>query len=515
MTRTRTTALVAMAVAAATALAACTSASTTGGTGGNGGSGGGDINDLNAGVFLDVTSWDPANADIGFDGPYLSAVYDPLVSLDADGKPAPGLATSWDWSTDRLTLTAHLRDGVKFDDGQVFDAKAAVANLKHLKEGVRSSQAYLNVSGFEAKDDKTVEIKLSKRDDALLYFMGLGRSWMVSPAAIDGNKLNDGPVGSGPYAYDKANSAPQQQYVFTKKASHWDTATYPFNKVTLFPITDQTASFNAMLSGQLNMQFANSANNPKAQENGWNVASKPSSWVGVQFADRTGAQVKALGEQKVRQAISYAFDASGILKAVGNGAGTQTTQLWPSFSQVYDKAMNDKYKTDMAKAKSLLAEAGYANGFSVKMPMSPIFQAWQPAANQTFGDLGIKVEWVDMAMPDYQKNAPTYPMFLAVIAMDGDDMATLTDQVTSKQWYNPNPSVDAFPEVKALVEKAENAEPGAAQTAALKELNTKLVDLAWWNVWYQADNTYFSVKGIKVTPVTGMMFPTLKFIQRG
>ncbi|MFD1050592.1 hypothetical protein ACFQ1S_36235 [Kibdelosporangium lantanae] len=169
----------------------------------------------------------------------------------------------------------------------------------------------------------------------------------------------------------------------------------------------------------------------------------------------------------------------------------------------------------MAKAKQLLGDAGYPNGFSVKMPMSPIFQAWQPAANQTFGELGIKVEWQDMAMPDYQKNAPTYPMFLAVIAMDANDMATLTDQVTSAQWYNPNPSVDKFPEVQQLVDQVQQAEPGPAQTALLKRLNTKLVDLAWWDVWYQANNTYFSVKGITVTPITGMMFPTLRFIQRG
>ncbi|WP_026425663.1 ABC transporter substrate-binding protein [Actinokineospora inagensis] len=514
MTRTRTSALVAIA-AVATALAGCTSAgdSSSGGSGGS--SGGSDITDLKAGVFLDVTSWDPANADIGFDGPYLSAVYDPLVSLDNSAKPAPALAKSWDWSTDRLTLTFHLRDDVTFDDGTKFDSAAAVANLEHLKSGVRSSQAYLNVSSFAAKDATTVEAHLSKRDDALLYFMGLGRSWMASPKAITANSLADGPAGSGPYTYDKGASQPQGQYVFHKKDKHWDSATYPFTNVTLFPITDQTASFNAMLSGQLNMQFGNAANNQKAKDNNWNTASKAASWVGVQFADRTGAQVKALGEQKVRQAIALAFDAAGILKAVGNGSGTATTQLWPVDSPVYDASQNDKYKTDMAKAKQLLADAGYANGFSVKMPMSPIFQAWQPAANQTFGDLGVKVEWVDMAMPDYQKNAPTYPMFLAVIAMDSDDMATLTDQVTSKQWYNPNPAVDAFPEVKALVDQVQNAEPGQAQTDLLKQLNAKLVDLAWWDVWYQADNTYFSVKGIKVTPITGMMFPTLKFIQRG
>ncbi|MFI9815630.1 ABC transporter substrate-binding protein [Saccharothrix variisporea] len=509
MTSRRTSALVAAALVAVGALAGCTSA------GGGGTAAGADTGELKAGVFLDVTSWDPASADIGFDGPYLSAVYDPLVALDKDGKPVPALATKWEWSADRLTLTADLRQGVTFEDGQKFDAAAAVANIQHLKAGVRSGQAYLNVASASAKDEDTVEIKLSKRDDALLYQMGLGRSWMASPAAIQSGALANGPVGSGPYTYDKAGSTPQSQYVFTKKQNHWDTATYPFPTVRLFPITDQTASFNAMLSGQLNVQFANAANLPKAKENGWNIASRAASWVGVQYADRTGAQVKALGDKRVRQAISHAFDAAGILNAVGNGSGTVTNQVFSVDGQVYDKSMNDKYKTDMAKAKALLKEAGYPDGFSVKMPMSPIFAAWQPAANQTFGELGIKVEWQDMAMPDYQKNAPTYPMFLAVIALAGNDMATLTDQVTTAQWYNPTPSVDAYPEVKALVEQVEKAEPGPAQTELLKKLNAELVDEAWWSVWYQADNTYFSVKGITVTPVTGMMFPTLRFIQRG
>lgn len=515
MKRTRKAAFAAAVAAGAVALAGCTSAGNTSDATAAGSSGGGStIDELKAGVFLDVTSWDPASADIGFDGPYLSAVYDPLVELDKDSKPVPGLATSFDWSSDRMTLTMKLRSGVTFDDGTKFDADAAVFNVQHLMAGVRSGQAYVNVASVDKKDDSTIELHMKKRDDALLYFMGLGRSWMASPKAIQDNSLANGPDGSGPYTFDKAASRPQSQYVFHKKANHWDAKTYPFSTVDLLPITDQTASFNAMLSGQLNMQFGNAANLDKAKQNGWNVASKVASWVGLQFADRIGKQVPALGSEQVRQGISYAFDAAGILKAVGNGSGVATDQLFPVGSAVYDKSLDDKYKTDVAKAKQLLTQGGYPNGFSVKMPMSPIFQAWQPAVNQTFGEIGVKVDWVNMSMPDYQKNAPSYPMFVAVIAMDSNDMATLSDQVTTPQWYNPNPGLDANPDVKALVDKIQSADPGQ-QSDLLKQLNQKLVDLAWWDVWYQADNTYFSVKGIKVTPITGMMFPTLKFIQRG
>lgn len=510
MKRTRRAAA-AMAVAAAVALviAGCTS---SGGTGD--GAGGTTVDELKIGTFLDVTSWDPANADIGFDGPYLSAVYDPLVALDADSRPVPALATSWEWSADLRTLTMKLRTDVTFSDGQKFDAAAAVRNLQHLKAGVRSNQAYVNVDAFRAVDAVTLQIAMKKRDDALLYQMGLGRSWMASPAAIEADSLNADPVGSGPYTYDKGQSTKASQYVFTRRDQHWDAATYPFRTVRLFPITDQTASMNAMLSGQLNVNFANAADIGRARENGWNVSSVRASWVGIQFVDRTGTQFKPLGDVRVRQAISHAFDGAAILKAVGNGAGVATNQLFPEGRGIYDAALNSRYATDLGKAKQLLAEAGYPNGFDVTLPMSPIFSAWQPAATQTFTQLGIKVKWQDMSMPDYMKNAPTYPMFLAVIAMSSNDVATVNDHITSTQWYNPRPSVEAFPAIKALVDQIE-ATTGQEQATAIRALNAALVEQAWQNVWYQADNTYFSVKGVTVTPITGMMFPTLRFIQRG
>ncbi|MGY1814652.1 ABC transporter substrate-binding protein [Blastococcus sp. SYSU D00820] len=494
--------------AVAVALAGCTSAAGTGG----GSADGAAIDELKAGVFLDVTSWDPANADIGFDGPYLSAVYDPLVALDEESEPIPALATGWEWSEDRLTLTMDLRDGVTFDDGEAFDADAAVANLQHLKDGVRSGQAYVNVDSVSAVDEDTVELRLRERDDALLYFMGLGRSWMASPAAIAAGTLTDGPVGSGPYTYEQDQSTPASEYVFTKKDEHWDAGTYPFSSVRLFPITDQTASFNAMLSGQLNASFANAENLETAEQNGWNIAQRVASWVGVQFVDRTGERLAPLGDERVRQAIAHAFDAAGILQAVANGAGVVTDQPWSVDGDVHDDSL-DVYDTDMDKARQLLADAGYADGFTVQMPMSPIFQAWQPAADQTLGELGITVEWQDMSMADYQVNAPSYPMFLAVVAMDSNDMATLVSQVTRPQWFNPDPSIEDFPEVAALVAEVQAADP-ADQPELLRELDRTLVELAWWDVWYQAENTYFSVDGITITPITGMMFPTLRFIQR-
>ncbi|MCW5252559.1 MULTISPECIES: ABC transporter substrate-binding protein [unclassified Streptomyces] len=491
---------------AAFAMAACTNTADT--------SSGGAKNDIKIGTLLDVTSWDPAQADIGFDGPYLSAVYDPLVSLDKDSNPVPGLATSWTYSSDRLTLTMKLRSGVKFSDGKPFDAEAALSNLEHLKAGVRSGQTYANVSGFKKVDEGTIALNLKKKDDALLYYMGLGRSWMASPAAIEADSLAKAPVGSGPYTFDTGRSTPGSEYVFTKQSGHWDDKTFPFGSVSVLPIPDPTASFNAMLSGQLDIAYANAADIPRAKENGWNVASDVATWVGIQFTDRTGKELKPLGDVRVRRAINHAFDGAAMLKSVGQGAGVATNQVFPAGRAAYDESLNDRYAFDMDKAKKLMAEAGYADGFKVTLPMSSIFQPWQPSVQQTLGKLGIKVTWKNMSPADYQKNAATYPMFVAVLALDSNPAASVDGRITSQQWFNPNPSVKDFPEVDKLVGKIE-ATTGDAQVPLIRDLNEEITDQAWQDVWYQANNTYFSTKDITVTPITGMMFPTLRFVQRG
>ncbi|MFT3798333.1 ABC transporter substrate-binding protein [Microbacterium sp.] len=471
------------------------------------------VTDLKIGNFLDVTSWDPSLADIGFDGPYLSAVYDALIALDKDGNPIPSFATDWTVADDDLSITLDLKTGVTFSDGSDVDADAVVKSLEYLQQGARSGEAYTHVASFEKVDDDSVKINLTERDDTILYFMGLGRSYIMSPAAIDAGTLAAEPVGSGPYTLDTATSVAGAEYHFTKVADYWDAASYPFTSLAIFPILDATARHNAMLSGQINVNYGDEANLDQAEEQGWNVAQRVSGWVGLQFTDHTGAKLEALGKVEVRQALNYAFDGAGVLAAVGGGAGVATNQVFPDGGDVNDPSLNDTYAYDVAKAKELLASAGESD-LALTMPMSPIFAQWQPAAEQAFKDAGITVTWDDMQQPDYQLNAASYPVFIAFLAMDGNALATVARQVTSVQWFNPEPDYTKVPEVTSIVDTI-NSTRGDEQLAAVKDLNKKLTELAWWSVWYQADNTYYSVKGVQVQPVIGMMFPTLRYITQG
>ena len=500
------------------AVAAVSLALTSCSAGGSGeGSGGGDeaaaVVPLNVGNFLDVTSWDPALADIGFDGPYLSAVYDPLVVDNGKGEPEPALATKWEVSDDFKTITMDLRTDAVFSNGEEFNADAAVKSLEYLKEGVRSQEAYTKVESFEAVDEDTIAIHLTQRDDTILYFMGLGRSYMMAPSAIDDGSLATAPVGSGPYTLSDASVA-GSEYHFDKVADHWAAGDFPFDPLVISPLSDPTAMLNGMEGGQFNVIYGDRTAIDLAKDHGWNVSSGVATWVGLQFTDRAGSTEmgKPLGDVRVRQALNYAFNGPEMLDALAQGEGAATNQVFPDGTAGNVPDLNGLYEYDLDKAKELLADAGYADGFEVKMPMAPPFQPYQASVEQVFGELGIKVTWDEYQFMDYMGNAPTYPMFIGVISMDGNAVATVERQIVNPQWYNPNTGMDDFPEIKAQADKVFAAEPGDAQTAEIEKLNEMVTEEAFYSVWYQANNAYISTSEFTVTPVIGMMFPTLRHI---
>jgi peptide/nickel transport system substrate-binding protein len=468
---------------------------------------------LKIGNFLPVSSWDPAQGGVGFDGPYLSAIYDPLVYVSPSGAPEPALATSWTWSQNDTVLSMKLRGGVTFTDGSAFNADAAVANIEHLAKGTMTSTAYTDMSSVSAAGSNQITITLKQPDSAFLYELGLGNSYMASPKALNSPSLATTPVGSGPYTFDASKSTAGSVYYFTKKASYWDSKQYPFKTVEIQAINDQTARNNAMLSGQLNLEYASAGDINQAKQHDFNIAQAVGTWVGINFVDRQGKVSAPLGNVKVRQAINYAFDSAGILKTLAYGAGVATNQVFTSTSGASLPSLAGEYSYNVKKAKQLLAQAGYANGFSVTMPMSPAFQPYQAIATQSLKAIGIDVTWDNMSQIDYQQRLNDYPMFLCVLALDSNAYATVQNQLAGPTWTNPLNSAASDPTLSSMMNKLPTA--GNQQAAQIKAINQYVTNNAWFAVWMQADNVYFSAPGIKVTPIVGLMFPTLRYIQPG
>ncbi|MFG3289117.1 ABC transporter substrate-binding protein [Streptomyces sp. NPDC048179] len=454
-----------------------------------------------------ATPWDLAKASMGPESQYYQPVYDTLIRLNTKGEPTPNLATSWSYDKAQTTLTLKLRTGVKFTDGTALDATAVRDSLLHTKSGTGTAAGEIqDITGVEVVDAHTVAVRLSHPTAALLPALGQVSGMIVSPKALTNPKT---PVGSGPYKLDTAASTAGQTYTYTRNAGYWNAKAFPYDKIVIKYLADPTARTNALLSGQLDGATLNLNRVKTVKGRGLNVVTyQPGDVEGLFIWDRAGKKVPALGKLKVRQALNYAFDKQAIIKSAKTGLGTATTQLFAKGEDGYQAALDDTYSYNPTKAKQLLAEAGYPNGFSVTIPdFSAIFPQEQAALTQSLKDIGIKVK-LD-TLPSDQifsamlsgKYAMSYFKLGAPTAWDKVQL-----ELTKKSTWNPFKYDD--PKADDLISRIGKA-TGSERDKLFTELNTYVVDQAWNAPWSVLANAYATAKDVKVTPQPGSQYPPI------
>jgi peptide/nickel transport system substrate-binding protein len=458
------------------------------------------------GMSLDATSWDLAKAGNGNEAEYYQPVFDTLVRLTPAGEPTPNLAAKWSYDDKQTTLTLTLRDGVKFTDGKALDAEAVKTSLLHNKASKQAAGTELAaITDVTAVDATTVKVTLSEPDPSLLAAFGQVPGMIASPAALD---AASGPVGSGPYVLDKSGTTAGRQYTYTRNKDYWNAKAFPYDKIVILMITDPAARFNALQSGQLDWTTISADRMAAAKAAGLTIATSPGATEGLYIWDRGGKLVPALANVKVRQALNYAFDRGAIVKTVKKDLGTSTVQLFNEGSAGYDKSLDGQYSYDPAKAKQLLAEAGYPNGFAVTIPdLSANFPQEQAALNQALADIGLKVKTVPVPLNQLFSTllAGKYAMSYFKLSGAGSwDM--VTNEVTKNALWNPFHYSDS--KVDDLVSQI-RAATGDAQDKLFQQLNAYLVEQAWNAPWDVLDSPYAMSKKITMTPQTTTMFPPI------
>jgi len=460
---------------------------------------------LTIGMSLDATSWDLAKAGDGNDAVYNQPVYDSLLRMAPDGSLTPNLATKWVYDDKQTTLTLTLRDGVKFTDGKILDSAAVRANLLHTKGGNAAGSELTGIAEVTAPDANTVKITLSEPDPSLLSALGQVPGMIASPDALD---ATSGPVGSGPYVLDKAGTTAGRQYTYTRNKDYWNASAFPYDKIVILPMTDPAARFNALSSGQVDWTTISADRVDAAKGAGLTVATTPGATEGLYIWDRDGKIVPALKSPLVRQALNYAFDRAAIVKTVRKGLGTATEQSFLPGDAAYDTSLDSRYPYDLAKAKQLLAQAGYPNGFDVTIPdLSANFPQEQAAINQALADLGVKVKTVPVPLNQLftalqgGKYAMSYFKLSAVGPWD-----IVQNEFLKNAAWNPFHTTD--PKVDELV-KAIAAAKVDAQPALFRQLNTYLVEQAWNAPWDVLDTVLAMNKKVTMAAQKTTVFPPI------
>ncbi|MER7810881.1 ABC transporter substrate-binding protein [Streptomyces sp900116325] len=498
----RTGALTACATAVSLVLAGC---------GGGGGSAKAGAAELDIATLTSAQSLDPADA-LGGALPYFQAVYDTLIKRAPDGTFRPMLATKWEYDKDRTQLSLTLRQGVKFSDGTAFDAQAVKANMEHFKKGGGGGAKYLNVlKAVDVEDATHVTLRLSAPDPAMLFYLSDAAGLMASPAKLAGGTLKTTPVGTGPYTLDKAKTAVGDKYVFDRKKGYWGDE-LPYGTLTISVFDNETAVVNGLKTGQIDSAVLQDANQQEAvrSDTQLNKVDYTFDFQGLLLFDRGGVLTPALKKAKVRQALNYAIDRRTMLDKILRGSGEATDQIFGPGTKAYDKGLDTRYDRDPAKAKQLLAEAGYAKGFTLKLPRIPaiVNDALAASIEADLKAVGIKVVWDQLdGNSAFQKiiKDRAYSAMVMNIGQSSIDWVTVQDLVTPGA-FNMFGSTDAT--VKELLPKIQGGN-GAEADEAARALNKHLVEEGWFVPFYRTRLLLVSGKDVKVEPQSGMAVPSL------
>ena len=340
-----------------------------------------------------------ANTAAAIDRVVFSNIYEGLVKVDRDGKYIPGLAAAWDVSTDGKVYTFNLRKGVQFHNGEPFNSQVAKWNIERAKgEGTVNPhpEYFRGIDKIETPDKQTLILTLKDVDALFITHMAEGDAVMLPMKGYETAKSN--PVGTGPFKFVKWVRGDRVEMV--RNDTYWNPQLPYLDKVTFKFIGDPSAQLAALKAGDIDV-----IGSIQAPESAMELSKDKrfKVYAGTTTGEvimSTNNKAKPFDNKLVRQAIAHAIDRKMVIDLVMFGYGTPIGSHW-SPSTPYYKDLTGKFPYNPEKARQLLAEAGYADGFEATIKLPAIYSYSKRAGiviADLLKDIGITlnieiVEW--------------------------------------------------------------------------------------------------------------------------
>lgn len=326
---------------------------------------------------------------------YLRLNFDSLLFYDDKGNLTADLAEKWETSPSDKTLTFHLRDGVKFSDGTDFNSEAVKWNIEQYQAAKRTETS--NIESVETPDAKTAVFHLKTWDSSALTSIGYFVYYM-SPTAVkahDATWAESNPVGTGPFVLTNWQKGVSMKYA--KNTKYWRSGEPYLDGINVTVISDVMTLESTLQSGEADMiPYCDITNLKDLAGNSSYVRETNTNGVGVEgwgLIPNSSDPKSPFSNAKVRQAMCYAIDNEKIVKAVGYGYMKTTNQWAAPGASTYNKDVQG-YPYNPTKAKQLLTEAGYPNGFDTKIYTlaSGYYADAITAAAQELTEVGIRAK---------------------------------------------------------------------------------------------------------------------------
>jgi peptide/nickel transport system substrate-binding protein len=346
------------------------------------------------------TTWDPVKS-FSTEAAYMGNMYEQLLRINPPGsaeKFTPLLAESWETSPDGLVWTFHLRQNVKFHDGEPLKADAVKTSIEAAKDHSGASFIWLPLDKIEVVDDLTAKFTLTYAAPLDLIVSSLYGAWIISPKALQAAAADDKyfeaglEAGTGPYMLE--SYTPDQEVVFKRFDDYWG-GWQPgqFDKVLVQIVGEAITQQQMLEGGQVDLVTRIPTENQAAFKDkpDYNYYEEQSFYDYVGFFNTLRPPLDKI---KVRQALSYAIPYADIIMIGTNELATQSRGpvpqgVWPWSADV------KQYTYDLEKAKQLLTEAGYPKGgFKLKLTYASendVEAAFAPLIKDSFAQLGVEV----------------------------------------------------------------------------------------------------------------------------
>ncbi len=340
------------------------------------------------GFSVSPTTWDPHKLAQDYNNFTIFPTYDRILDTDANGNVVPGLAESWQFSPDGLTLTLVMRDAV-FHDGTPVDAQAVKANLDAELTGTGMLAAALLdvVDKVTVVDEKTVALSLKSHAAYLPSVLANRAGALVCPDMLDDPALESQPCGAGPYRVTL--SLQNDRIVYERFEDYWNVDEVQLAKLEMIIQPQEATRLSSFQSGQLDATYLNAASIDSAVRAGVGVDPQTTfTWYGI-FVNWSKGH---LGNAAVRNAINLAIDRAAIIERLSFGYASDYQQPFPPEYFAHNADLPTPYWSyDPAAARAELESVGLADqvSFDCTVASSNAFPDIAGAIQQQLAEVGI------------------------------------------------------------------------------------------------------------------------------
>ena len=315
-------------------------------------------NEISIGIAQDFDSLDPDHMTAAGTKEILFNVFEGLVKPNSEGEIVPAVASEVTRSEDGLRYEFILRPGVKFHNGQDVTMEDVIYSIRRRTDGADTAaqlSALSVISDMQYSKEKLTIRLIEPSNEFLAYIMNV----YILPAGYD--QQETAPVGTGPYRI--VSRSVQDSLVMERFADYWGEPG-KVDKVTFHILENAEGLVLGLQSGALDL-VAHMTSDQTAQldSSEFNVITGSMNLVQALYLNNAE---KPLDDVRVRQALCYAVDKQAVIDLAFDGYGIPLgTSMFPSFAKYYDESLTDYYTCDVEKAKELLQEAGYPDGFDL------------------------------------------------------------------------------------------------------------------------------------------------------